>query len=74
MRTTGLHTLKLLLKFKTMTLLLPFLLLITTPSPEYDPADYCNELSVVLADAVKEKVITYKEAGAIIDRCNTSAL
>ena len=56
-----------------MTLLLPFLLLLTTLSPEYDPTDYCQELSVVLADAVKDKVIGYKEAGAIIDRCYTSA-
>jgi len=57
-----------------MTLLLPFLLLITTPSPEYDPTDYCQELSVVLDEFVKEKVIGYKEAGGIVDRCYTSAL
>ena len=52
-----------------MTLLLPFLLLIINPSPEYDPSDYCRELSVVLAEAVKDEVITYKEAAGILYRC-----
>jgi hypothetical protein len=52
-----------------MTLLLPFLLLITNSSPEYDPSDYCQELSVELAKAVKDEVITYKEAAGILSRC-----
>ena len=52
-----------------MTLLLPFLLLITTPTPEYDPSDYCRELTEVLAEAVKDEVITYKEAAGILSRC-----
>ena len=56
-----------------MTLLLYFLLLTSIPSPDNDPPDYCQELSVELAKAVKDEVITYKEAGAILARCNTLA-
>ena len=65
-------TLKLLLKSKTMTFLLPFLLLISTPSSEYDPSDYCRELTEVLSEAVKDEVITYKEAREISQGCLTT--
>ena len=57
-----------------MTFLLSFLLL-TTPNPslDYEP-HYCEEIATVVAEAVKEKVLIYKEAMAIVDRClKTSA-
>ena len=56
-----------------MIFLLPFLLL-TSPSPEYDPSDYRQELTEVLAEAVKDEVITYKEALAISDSCFSCTL
>lgn len=56
-----------------MTLLLHFLLLTTTPSLEYDPSDYCQELTQVLDEAVKDEVITYKEARGILSKCPTLA-
>ena len=55
-----------------MTLLLPFLLLTTTPSLDNDLPNYCQELSVVLAQAVKDEVITDKEAGGILNGCYRS--
>ena len=54
-----------------MTLLLPFLLLTIPPSLDNDPPDYCQELVEVLAEAVKDKVITHKEAGGILRGCLT---
>ena len=57
-----------------MTLLLSFLLLTTpTPSFDYEP-HYCEEVATITAEMIKEKVLTYKEAVAIVDRClKTSA-
>lgn len=56
-----------------MTFLLSFLFLITPLSSEYEASDYCLELADVLAEAVKDEVITYKEAGEMYERCLTIA-
>lgn len=53
-----------------MTLLLPFLLL-TTP-PEYDGPDYCTEVTQVILEAVKDKVLSDKQAQEMIGHCWTN--
>jgi len=48
--------------------LLITLLLLTAPAAANTPA-YCEEIAVVLMEAVEEGVITYKEANESIARC-----
>ena len=54
-----------------MALLLLLSLLITTPVTA-TPA-YCEEVAVIIMEAVEEGVLTYKEANEFIARCASAA-
>ena len=50
------------------TLLSTLLLITSEPKLGYEP-HICEEVAAVTAEMIKEKVITYKEAVVIVDRC-----
>ena len=50
------------------TLLSTLLFITSAPKQGYEPL-ICEEVASITAEMIKEEVITYKEAVAIVDRC-----